>query len=881
MRYQKQERLRLPGEDPADELDEEIRIHLEMRTEALIASGLTPEEARAEAERRFGDMARARRALKVAVRRHEQRRRLDAAFVGSWQDVRFAYRSLAHAKAFSTFSVAILAAAIGLTTLTFTVTDHVLLRPLPFAEPSRLVTLQSVSESGPFNSVSMPNWVDWKERGSTLAATALWRSDPVTVQSPGGEPFRVEGIEVHGDFWGTLAARFLLGRPLTEAETQSGERLVVVSEGLWRRALGATTDVSSASLTLNGRSYGVSGVLAAGFEFPEGAEVWIPTRYTPGSGGMRNNINYEAIGRLGAGVTIEQAAADLSGVALGIRQSDPEALYSYGVGVISLQERVVGGSDRTVSILMKAVLLVLLVASANLAGLSLARARRRENDAAVRLALGAGRGRLARQVMTEHVLLSALGGAVGLGLAAVASAPLASYLTLQLPRAREIRIDAPAILFALLTAAVAALLTSAGPVLSVLRGHIATGVQHARGKIRGGRGIPGFFMVAAEVALATSLLVGGALLVRSFYAAASRPLGYDPENVVTLDVTLVSSGYSDARAGVEYWTSLLERLRAQPGVAAAAAGNWIPTGGSGTSFIELEGVEPSQEHGAGYRVVSDEYLGAMGITLLGGRTFNATDVAGGERVGLVNQAFVDRYWSGEPPLGKHIKATSMEAYYNGGVAPWITVVGVVGDVRHYGFEEDPVPELFVLYRQVPDWTRGVTAVVRTEPGADMSVERLREVAREVDPSLAVQAATLESRVSSLLAERRLSLSVLWTFAALALVLSCLGLYALMSFAAQERRRELAIRATLGANQRGIVALMLVDAGRVLGAGLALGLAAGYGVSRLLASLLVDVSASDPVSYGGAALLLAAVGVFAALVPAWRAARADPLAALTP
>jgi predicted permease len=369
--------------------------------------------------------------------------------------------------------------------------------------------------------------------------------------------------------------------------------------------------------------------------------------------------------------------------------------------------------------------------------------------------------------------------------------------------------------------------------------------------------------------------------VRSFLAAASRPLGFDPSNVVTLEISLNGSRNESPRWSVDYWSRLLERLRAQPGVLATAAGNWIPTGGSGTSFIELEGAPGMQaDRGAGYRVVTDDYLAAMGIELLRGRTFASTDALGTERVGLVNKTFVDRYWPGQSALGRRVKATSMEAYYNGGVAPWITVVGVVGDVRHHGFEEDPMPELFVLYRQAPDWTREMTAVIRTAGVGGASPIALRNAARELDPTLAIEVGTLAERVRSLLAERRLLLGVLWTFGSVAGLLACIGVYALISFAAEERRRELAIRATLGASQRGIVELVLRDAARVIAAGLIGGLAAGYALTRLLESLLLDVSARDPLSYAVAAVLLALVGTAAALIPAWRASRADPLVALT-
>ena len=863
--------------DVRKDLDAEIEAHLEMRAEALVAQGFSAEDARAEALRRFGDVGETRRRLEPIVRMADRRLRWSGALEAFLYDLRFAFRSARRAPGFMLLCLLILGTSTSVTTLMFAVTHHVLLRPLPYPDPSGLVALQSVGEAGPFNQVSMPNWFDWRQRNSTLAATALWRTDPVTVDGP--EPFRVEGVTVHGEFWEVLGARFVAGAPPPEIETQrGGEHRVTIGESLWRRLFASEPTVAEHFVTLDGERYRVAGVVADEYAFPEGAQLWISARYSAGSGGMRNNINYEAVARLRPGVPIEQAATELSGIARGIRQTDPEALYSYGVGVIPLRERIVGQARRPVVLLMTGVVFVLLVACANLAGIALARTRRRRSDAAVRLALGAGRRRLVRQVLAEHTLLAIAGGVVGLTAAWLATAPLSRFLAGRLPRADGVRIDLPVIGVAALAIASSALLTAAGPATSVLRERFA-GVHSARGRVRGGRGVPGFAIVVTELALTTALLVGGGLLARSFLAAASRDLGYEPVNVVTLDVVLVSDSYSDARRSGEYWTALIQRLDGHHGVVAAAAGNWIPTGGGGTSFVELEGGAQG-DLGAGYRVVTDDYLAAMGIELLRGRTFRGTDDFGTERVGLVNRTLAERYWPGEEPLGKRIKASSMEAYYHGGVAPWITVVGVVGDVRHEGFEADTRPELFVLYRQVPDWTRAMTAVVRTDPSARVAPATLQAVARELDPTLAVEAGTLSARVRALLAERRMLLGVLWTFAGLALLLSCLGVYALLSFAAEERRRELAVRAALGADRSGILSLMFRDAGRVVAAGLALGLTLAYALAHLLESLLLQVSPGDPATFVAVAVLLGVVGLCAAMVPAWRAAKADPLTALT-
>jgi predicted permease len=829
--------------------------------------------------RRFGNLDEAKREITRDARRRQRLGHYAVAVDGLRHDVRHALRWMRRSPGVAGLGLVILTSSIALAAATFAVTDNVLFRPLPYPEPKELVTLQSVGESGvPFNSASMTNWVDWKERNASLAATALWQPRRVTVSGDGFEPFRVDGIVEHGDLLRTLGVRFLLGRSLTEAEVQSGERGAVVSEALWRRVLGADSQLDRLSLTLDGTRHPVVGVLARGQEFPDRAQLWIAAPHTRGSGGMRNNISYEAVARLRPGTSIAEARADLGGIARGIRESEPEALYSYGVGVQPLHERVAGEARRSLRSLMSAALFVLAIACANLAGLGLVRAKRSRGELAVRLALGAGRWRLVRQVFVEQAIVSASAALAGLALAWLASTSLLPLLSRQLPRSADLAVDARVFLFGGVTAAACALLIGIGPALGILRGSVDPGANVARGGIRGGRGLPGAALVAVEVALATALLIGGGLLIRSFLAAASRPLGYDPDNVVTLDITLTSSRYRDADAAVSYWTELIDRMGRRPDVVAAAVGNWIPTGGGGTSFVELEDGAQG-DLGAGYRVVSDLYFQVMRMPIQRGRTFTSADQAGTERVGLVTQGLAHRYWPGENPLGKRIKATSMEAYYFGGQAPWITVIGVVGDVRHHGFESDPRPELFVLYRQVPDWTSAMTAVVRTLPGAGTRVEGLQALARGVDTSLAVESNTLTTRVRALLEERRVVLGVLWTFAVLAVVLSSLGIYALMTFAAQERRRELAIRAALGATRMGVVELMILDASRVLAVGLMGGVAAGYALTRVLAALLLDVSSTDPLTYAVAAALLAFVALGAALIPSWRAARADPLTTL--
>jgi predicted permease len=422
----------------------------------------------------------------------------------------------------------------------------------------------------------------------------------------------------------------------------------------------------------------------------------------------------------------------------------------------------------------------------------------------------------------------------------------------------------------------AGLLTATVPALRTSRLRAAG----ARGGVGGGRGLPGAVMVGAEVALAVTLLVGGGLLLRSFLATVSRDLGFDPERVITLDVALTGPAYADPERSLAYWETLVERERAVPGVAAVAVSSAVPTAQAGVSFIEIEGDDRANE-GAGYRAVSDDYFEVLGTPLLAGRNFDARDAAGTERVGIVSESFARAFWPEREAVGRRFKATSMEAYFSGGRAPWIRIVGVVGDVRQYGFESTVRPDVFVLHRQIPAWTRSMSAVVKLRPGAGAgTAEELRRTAHGVDPDLAVRARPLGDRVRGLLAGRRLTLAIVGTFAAAGTLLVCLGVYGLISFAVQERTREIAVRAALGLDRSGILTLLLGSALRVALVGVAGGALAALVFSRLVDSLVVDVGTADPLTYAAAAVLLLGVALLAALVPALRATRLDPLEALS-
>lgn len=864
-----------PGRDEElrRELDAEIEAHVAMRAEELEAGGMDPAEARTEALRRFGDMDQARRALLATARRRERRRRWAERIEGVGRDIAHAVRRMRRAPGFSLFAVAIFALGVGAATAMFSLIDHVLLRPLPFPRPDELVALGSQAEhQEPFYRVSMGNWVDWRD-SRALASTGIFAATEVTVTGE-GEPFRAAAVDVAGAFFETLGPVMATGRPLREEDGQSGRGTVVVSERFWHNVLGSA-ELDGRTLEVDGRRWQVVGAVAQTHALPADADVWIPRSWRPGTGGMRNNINWQAVARLAPGVSMSEARRELDGVAAGIRERDPEGIYSWGVGVEPLKELVAGGARGVLRILMGSVLFVLLAACANLAGLGLARGRRRAREMATRLALGARRGQLLRQLLVEQILLALVGGALGLALAWSGTGLLLRGFAEVVPPGTQLGLDARVAAFGVGAALLAGLLTGLAPAVRTSR----LPASGARGSIRGGRGLPGAIMVGAEVALAVTLLVGGGLLLRSFLATASRDLGFDPARVVTVDVALSAPEYGDPARSLAYWEDLAERQRSIPGVAAVALASAVPTSSAGVSFIEVEG-DDDPNPGAGYRAVDDAYFDVLGIPLRAGRTFDVRDAAGTERVGVVNESFARAFWPEGGAVGKRFKAPSMEAWYSGGQASWIRIVGVVGDVRQHGFESDVRPDVFVLYRQMPAYTRFMSSVVKLRPGAPSGTsEALRRAARDTDPGLAARVRMLSDRVGELLATRRLTLIVVGAFAVAGTLLVCLGVYGLIAFAVQERTREIAVRAALGLDRSGILTLMLGSALRVALAGVAIGVLAALTFSRTMRSLVVDIGTTDPPTYVAAAALLIVIALVAALLPALRATRLDPIEAL--
>jgi predicted permease len=798
------------------------------------------------------------------------------------RDLAYAERQRRRAPALTAVSLITLTLAIGLTTAVSAIVDGIMLRPLPFAEPGRLVALESVdSTGGSVRTVSSANWSDWKRLNRTLVASAIYMEGRVSV-GIAANALRAQSAYVTAGFFNAVGARFRAGRGFDSASVASGDGGAVISEGFWRRELGSSAGVGTA-IMVNGNRMPVIGILALGQEFPAGTEVWTAFQPRDLSGAMRNNINWHAIGRLRPGATVAEARSDLSQVAQRIRAEDPVALYSYGVQVLPLREQLIGDTRPLLTMLAGAVGLVLLIACANLASTNLARGTYHQREMAVRSALGAGRRRLVRQVLVEHLTLALTGGLAGLGLAAALVRSAAILAPAELPRFAHITIDARVLAVAFLVSALAGILTGILPAIQASRSapnDILSGA--ARGAVSGGRGLPGKMLVGAEIALALLLVSGAGLLLRSLKAVLARPLGFETAHVVTAEISLGGPRYeTEASAVFGYWDRLLRELRQTPGVRSAGLTNFVPLVRGGTGFIEVEGKDIPGA-GAGYRMVSEGYFEALGMTLLSGRRFGDEDRAGSPRVALVNARLAATYWPGESPLGKRLRATSMEPVLNRASPEWITVIGVVNDVRHFGYVTDPRPEMFVLYRQLQAWRLTIlTAMVRgTGAGGNTALfAAVRAAVARVDPGIPADLATLESAARRVTAEQRFASAVLQVFGALALLLAGIGVYGMLAFSVAQRTRELAVRSALGADRERLLRLVLGSAATVIGIGIALGIGGALVSGRVLESLLFEVSPGDPLVLCVAAAIIGIIGAIAAIVPVRRATRIDPMVVL--
>jgi putative ABC transport system permease protein len=791
------------------------------------------------------------------------------------QDIRFGLRSLLKRPGFTAVAVLTLALGVGANTAIFSVVNAVLLRPLPYPAPERLLTARS--------NISLLNLEDIRAR-----ARSFETAGGVTLQqldyAGGGEPVQVEAALVTPEFFDVLGARPAAGRVLSPEEDRAGgERAVVLGHGFWRRHLGGADLGALKTLTLSGQTYNVVGVLPASFVSPEGApDVYASLRVVyPAAAEFRGVHFLRTFWRLREGVTTGQAQAELDAIARGLAEAYPAENRGRRFVLLGLHERLAGDIRPALLVIFGAVGLVLLIACANFANLLLARSTARRQEVAVRAALGAGRARLVRQLLTESVLLSLAGGALGLVLALWGVDLLLALAPDSLPRVADVRVDPAVLLFTFGVSLMAGVVFGLAPAWRASRVDLHDALKEAGRAGGGGRSRQRLrgALVVAELALALVLLAGAGLLVKGFWRLRSVEPGFDAANVLTMRIELPEARYRDTRAQTEFRRRALEAVNALPGVEAAMVSE-VPLGGSSLhhNFL-IEGRPPAAEGDEPdlySRSVGGDYFRVMGVPVREGRALDARDREGAPLVGVVNEAFAREYFGGRSPLGARVRWARME-----GEPRWIEVVGVVGDVRHFGLHRPEEPAIYTPYAQsLQPWKRWMNLVVRAEGDPARAADSVKARVWSVDPQIPLtKVRTMEEVAAGSVARQRFNLTLLAVFACAALLLASVGVYGVVSYAVAQRTHEFGVRLALGARAADVLRLVLRQGLVYAAVGVALGLAGALALSRVMESLLYGVSATDPFVYAAASALLAAVALLACLVPALRATRVDPVEAL--
>lgn len=806
------------------------------------------------------------------------------------QDLRLGLRALVRDPAFAAVAVLTLAVGIGATTAVFSVVDAVVLRPLALPAPERLVALFEENEERGWrkNWVAPANYLDWQARAKSFSGVAAYHDEPsdLTLAGAGSgpadlEPEPVKAQAVSAELLQVLGVRPVLGRGFRPEENWRGpEPVVLLGHGLWKRRFGGDPRLLGRTIRLNGREQTVVGVLPPGFDFPGGAEMYTTFGWDPAARQevwFRRAHFVRVVARLAPGVSLPEAGAELAGLARRLEQEHPETNTHMEAGLMPLHEWVVGDTRRPLLILLGAVALVLLTSCANVANLLLSRASARNREMAVRSALGAGRLRLTRQLLTEGLVLAGAAGLVGMLFARWGLAGLLALAPADIPRLAEVGIDARVLLVAAGTTLAATLFFGLAPA-------VAGALPDARSALlTGGRGSAGprgrrtrGLLVVAEVALALLLVTGAGLLVRSFQRLLEVEPGFDPAGVLVAEVSLPGATYAEEEQVRVFYERLLERVRALPGVVAAATTSTTPLRDrSWTSDFAVAG-RGREEFGieVHHAEVDPEYFRTLGIRLVRGRGFTAADGPEAPPVILINQALADRYFRGQDPLGQRLAFDR----YPDAESRWYTIVGVTASYRQGSLAEEAQIEIYRPQSQDPGWHRDL--LVRASGDPRTLVGPLREALRSLDRELTLmEVETLEQVLSRSVARERFLMLLLTAFGAAALLLAAVGTYGVVTYAVQLRTAEIGIRMALGAGSTDVLGLVVGQGMTLVLAGFALGLLGSLGLSRVLSSQLFGITAGDPWTYAGVSAILVATGLLASYLPARRAARLDPVEAL--
>jgi predicted permease len=859
------------------ELEEELRFHLEKEVEQNMARGMNAEEARLAALRSFGGVDRVK---------EESRDVRGVRFLEELgQDLRYGARMLVKNPGFTVVAVITLALGIGANTAIFSVVNAVLLRPLPFENPDELVMIwQTDPQRGTFQDLVSPlNLHDWQQQSHTFAQIAAFNPRGFSLTGT-GEPEQLPGTFVSVELFPMLGANPLLGRNFLPDEGRpGGNRTVIISYALWQRRFGGDPTLVGKSLTLNGAIYTVVGIMPAKFQFPiQGqfpipvSELWAPLAIDPAQV-TRGDRDWFTIGRLQPGVSIEEAQAEMATIAQRLAEQYPDFNRGVGVHIVGYHQQLTGNLRAALLILLGAVVFVLLIACANVANLMLARAATRQRELAIRTALGAGRSRLMRQLLTESVLLSLLGGTLGLALALWNFDAIVAALPAHMPRASEIKVDRQVLVFTFAVAVMTGVIFGLVPALQASSLNLNDALKESGGKGTGGvvRHRVRSLLVVTEVALAVVLLAGAGLLIRSFHRLQQVNAGFNPENVLSVPFVLPQNRYPDGNTRVAFINRITEKLKALPGVKAVGVVNTLPLSSeySSASFIvERQTVSPEGRNVANMRAATPDYFRTMSIPIVKGRGFTDQDHFDAPTVVIINEQFARLYFPNEDPIGKRVISPAS----SDGIP--MTIVGVAGDVRNDGPEDEPKPEFYYSYFQ--NRLSAMVMAIRTsvEPASLIPAVRREMWSEDKDLPLA-NISTLEQLLSKTTAQRRFNLLLLGLYSGLALILAVVGIYGVVSYAVSQRTHEIGVRMALGA-QQGDVRKLVIRQGMIpVVAGIAIGLSGALALTRLMKSLLFGVSATDPLTFVGLSLLLIVVALVACWIPARRATKVEPLLAL--
>jgi predicted permease len=809
-------------------------------------------------------------------------------------DLKYAFRSLLKRPGFTVIAIATLALGIGASTAVFSVVNAVLLRPLPYPQQERIVELRELDEKGKGMPFAEPNFDDLRRQSRSFEALAKYNIGMDAVAG-GSEPVHAMICAASADFFDVLGVKPMLGRLFSTASKSDKNQVAVVSYGFWKRELGGPTSLEGTALRCEGRSFAVIGVLPPGLEFPPTADIWFSASIYP-KNPYRTGHNWRVAGRLREGVSARQAQAEIAAIGQALKRQYGTETDAASFGLTPLRERLVKNIRGLLFVLCGAVGLLLVIACSNVANLLLVRATSRRKEIALRAALGASRWQLTRQFVAETILLTVVAGGLGVLLAYWGVALIVGIYHGNLPRVGEIGVDGTVLVFTLGISLLVGVALGLVPSLQVSRDQLQTDLQEAgRGtSTSGSTSRMRNLLIVSQVALTLMLLVGAGLLGRSFQRLLEVNPGFQAESAIAMNILQPDPETPEAqRRLAQLCQRLLDRLQALPGVTGVGGVNALPMSDNGANgtFMMANGAEPpatmaelskqfsalagtARLGDAEFRVASADYFSVMRIPLLRGRFFTGADGPDAPQAALVSQALVRRYWPGEDPIGKELEYGGMD-----GDLRLLHIVGVVGDVRDDGLDAEARPTVYVNCFQRPRAAAQFSIVLRGRGEPASLIESMRREARALDPEMPTDFQTLEQLVSSSLDNRRFSMVMLGVFAGAALLLAMVGLYGIMAYITSQRTTEIGIRMALGAQRGDMLRLVLRQSLLLVGAGIAVGIAAAAGATRLLAALLYGIGASDLFTYGAVVILLAFAALIASYIPARRAMKVDPMVAL--